>query len=345
MTSLRDVARRAGVSVATASRVANGAPNVRPETRKAVGRAMRELLYVLPHRQPATGLIGVLVPELANPIFPALAQAIATRAAPDGLASILCNTTGATYREIDYVHMLLDRGVEGMIFISCEMTNLRGDHSHYVRLVREGARLVFVNGALPALDVPSVGVDERVAGELATRHLLELGHERIGFIAGPEHYLPTRLKGDGRIAALRAAGISTDGLAAHADFSVDGGCRALAELLSRDAPPTAVICSSDVMAIGVMLEAHARGIRVPEQLSIVGFDGIEATTWTQPPLTTVEQPIAQIANTVVETLQKLIGGSSCLLPNSYFRPTLRLRASTAPLRPGITTTAEATGVS
>ena len=90
------------------------------------------------------------MPELANPIFPALAQAIETRAAPSGLASILCNTQSAAYREVDYVHMLLDRGVDGMIFISCEMTNLSGDHGHYERLIAEGARIVFVNGALAA---------------------------------------------------------------------------------------------------------------------------------------------------------------------------------------------------
>ncbi len=126
MASLRDVAERAGVSVATASRVASGAGRVRPATRERVERAMRDLLYVPPGRPPATGLIGVLVPELANPIFPALAQAIETRAAPHGLASILCNTESAAMRESDYVHMLLDRGVEGMIFVSCQMTNLDG---------------------------------------------------------------------------------------------------------------------------------------------------------------------------------------------------------------------------
>src|SRR5919202_6831434 len=194
MSSLRDVARRAGVSVATASRVVNGVGRVRAETRERVERAMRELLYVPPARQPASGLIGVLVPELANPIFPALAQAIETRATAVGFASILCNTTGAAFREVDYVHMLLDRRVQGMIFISCEMTNLAGDHGHYERLVEEGARLLFVNGALNSLDVPSVGVDERVAGEVATQHLVDIGHERIGFVAGPEHYLPEQLK-------------------------------------------------------------------------------------------------------------------------------------------------------
>src|SRR6478736_5181586 len=151
MSTLREVARRAGVSVATASRVANGGDAVRPDTRDRVERAMRELLYVPPGRRDVTGLIGVLVPELANPIFPALAQAIETRAAPEGYASILCNTTGAAFREVDYVHMLLDRRVDGMIFISSEMANLRGRHDHYETLIVEGARIVFVNGGQPAL--------------------------------------------------------------------------------------------------------------------------------------------------------------------------------------------------
>jgi DNA-binding LacI/PurR family transcriptional regulator len=331
MATLRQVAARAGVSLSTTWRVVNGAENVRPEMQARVERAMRELLYVPSAVGPEARMIGLLVPELANPIFPALAQALETRAAEAGFSSILCNTEGATFREIDYVHTLLDRRVAGMIFISCEMTNLQGDHSHYSVLAAEGARLVFVNGALSSLSVPSVGVDERLAGEMATQHLLALGHQRIGFVAGREHYLPTRLKASGRAAALRSAGL-TDGesLVAYEDFSVDGGRAGLAALLALPEPPTGVICSSDVIAIGVLLEAHARGIRVPEELSIVGFDGIDATTWTQPTLTTVEQPIAEIADTAVRALQALIDEPETRLPSSYFRPVLRVRGSTAP---------------
>src|SRR5919199_6585894 len=143
MPTLRDVARQAGVSVATASRVANGLDSVRAETRERVERAMRELLYVPPGRRSATGVIGLLVPDLENPIFPALAQAMEKHATESGFASILCSTTAAAFREVDYVHMLLDRQVEGMIFISCEMTRLTGEHDHYERLVDEGAGLVF----------------------------------------------------------------------------------------------------------------------------------------------------------------------------------------------------------
>ena len=148
MASLRDVAQHAGVSVATASRVVSGFDGVRSETRERVERAMRELLYIPPGRRPASGVIGLLLPDFENPIFPELAQAIEKRATEAGLASILCSTTAAAFREVDYVHMLLDRQVDGMIFISCEMTNMSGEHDHYGRLVDEGARMVFVNGAL-----------------------------------------------------------------------------------------------------------------------------------------------------------------------------------------------------
>ena len=129
----------------------------------------------------------------------------------------------------------------------------------------------------------------------------------------------------GRETALRAAGLDPDGLTAYAEFGIEGGRRALAELLSLPDPPTGVICSSDVMAIGALHEAALHGVRVPDELSVVGFDGIDATTWAVPALTTVEQPIAQIADIAVETLQSLIEDPERKLPNSYFRPTLRER--------------------
>ena len=291
---------------------------------------MRELLYLPPGRSAATGVIGLLLPELANPVFHELAQAIETRAAANGLASIVCNTGGSPTAEAEYVRMLLERNVDGMIFISCELAHLDADHSHYAALVGKGARLVFVNGALDSFAVPAVGVDERSAGYLATEHLIGLGHTRIGFVAGPAGYLPTREKQAGRSAALAAAGLG-DGLVAHAGFNVEGGRTALRELLDR-APrkrPTAVICSNDLMAIGAMLEAAAHGLEVPGDLSVVGFDGIEASRWTQPPLTTVEQPIRDIAETAVDALQSLIQNPDRPLPNFVFRPRLRLGASTA----------------
>lgn len=327
--TLRDVARRAGVSVATASRVAAGARGVRPATRERVELAIRELLYV---REPAShGIIGLLVPELGNSIFPALAQAMEHRAAKAGYATILCNTAGSALREAEYVHMLVERRVDGMIFISSEVTDLRSDHPHYVRLREEGARLVFVNGSDDSLEVTSVGVDERAAGKLATEHLLELGHRRIGFVAGSEYSLPTHEKAAGRSQALAAAGIDPDGLVAHGTFSVDGGRHALRALLAAPGgPPTGVFCSSDLMAIGVLMEAAEQGIAVPADLSVVGFDGIDAASWTTPALTTIEQPIAGIARTAVDAVKSLIDEPEQRLPDFVFRPRLRVRKSTAP---------------
>ena len=330
MASLRDVADRAGVSLATASRVASGSTAVRPETRDRVEGAMRELLYVPPGRVETSSAIGLFVPEFSNPVFAALAEAMEMHAARSDLATILCNTHGSAGRERDYVRMLLERGVEGMIFISAEITDVRGRHSHYAKLLDRGARLVFVNGGSEDLDVTSVGVDERAAGRIATEHLISLGHERIGFVAGHAYALPTREKTLGHLDALRSAELK-DGLVAHSDFNVGGGREALRELLAkpRDSRPTAVICSSDLMAIGAMQEADAQGLGVPADLSIVGFDGIDAASWTNPPLTTVEQPIDEIARTAVEALSSKVERPDERQPSYVFRPQLRPGGTTA----------------
>ena len=227
--------------------------------------------------------------------------------------------------------MLVERRVDGMIFISSEVTDLRSDHRHYRRLREEGARIVFVNGSADSLEVTSVGVDERAAGKLATEHLLALGHRRIGFAAGHRHAQPTRDKAEGLAQALRRAGIEPDGLIAHASFSVGGGQAALRELLEAPGgPPTAVVCSSDLMAIGVLIEAAEQGLAVPDDLSVIGFDGIEAASWTRPALTTIEQPIVDIAETAVSALRSLIDEPGRPLPDFVFRPKLRVRESTAP---------------
>ena len=331
MASLRDVAERAGVSVATASRVVSGSAAVRPETRQKVERAMRELLYVAPDRPGTSRAIGLLLPEFGNPVFSALAQALETCAARAGRATILCNTHGSVDREVEYAHMLLERRVDGMIFISAEITDTRGEHGHYTQLMESGARLVFVNGASETLHVTSVGVDERAAGRIATEHLLELGHRRIGFVAGQAFSSPTREKQLGRDDALRAAGLEPNGLVAHASFSVAGGRQAMRRLIElADGRPTAVICSSDLMAIGAMLEAASHGLRVPDDLSVVGFDGIDAATWTQPPLTTVEQPIDVIAKTAIAALRAQIDDPEHAHPKYAFRPHLRRGGTTGP---------------
>jgi alanine racemase len=233
-------------------------------------------------------------------------------------------------REVDYVHMLLERNVDGMVFICSEVTDVRGEHLHYRRLLDRGARLVFVNGGSDALPVTVVGVDERAAGRMAAEHLLELGHRRIGFVAGDPFALATREKLRGRGDALRDAGIDPADDVAHDTFTVEGGRRALRALIDAGGePPTSVMCSNDLMAIGVLQEAAARGLRVPEDLSVVGFDGIDAAAWTQPPLTTIEQPIGDIARTAVAALRRLIEQPGEAVASYVFRPRLRVAGTTA----------------
>jgi DNA-binding LacI/PurR family transcriptional regulator len=294
---------------------------------------MRELLYVPPAGETSSGAIGLLLPEFENPVFAAFAQAMETHASKAGFATILCNTAGEPLREVDYVHMLLERRVDGMIFISAEITDVRGAHSHYRQLLELGARLVFVNGGAESLDATSVGVDERAAGRIATEHLIELGHERIGFVAGEAYASPTREKGAGRVDALRAASLEPLlDLVAHGPFGVAGGRSALHTLVEQanGDRPTAVICSSDLMAIGAMQEAAALGLDVPGDLSVVGFDGIDAATWTQPPLTTIEQPIEEIAETAIAALQHQIEAPAQTRPSYVFRPRLRRGGTTGP---------------
>lgn len=331
---VRDVAERAGVSAATVSRVLTGSAGVRPETRERVERAARELLYVVPGH-PATkttGAIGLLMPEFQNPVFASLAQALEARATAAGFATIICNTAGSAMREVDYVHMLLERRVDGMVFVCSEVTDVRGEHAHYQMLLEQGARLVFVNGGSEQLPVTSIGVDERAAGRLATEHLLELGHRRIGFIAGGQFAQATREKALGREDALQAAELPADRWIAHASFTLDGGrhaLRALVECANGDRP-TGVICSNDLMAIGALQEAAVLGLCVPDDVSIVGFDGIDATCWTQPALTTIEQPIDEIAETTIDALDTLMREPAATLPRYVFRPRLRPGGSTAP---------------
>ncbi|SHE76077.1 LacI family DNA-binding transcriptional regulator [Streptoalloteichus hindustanus] len=340
MAGLAEIARAAGVSVSTVSRVLNRRAGVNDETRQRVLTVLAEMPYT-PRGLGAlqrTGVIGLLVPELSNPVFPAFAEALETRASRLGYASLLCNTRSASMREEEYVRMLLARGVEGMVFVSPEIANTGGEdvHGYYAKLLSDGVRMVFVNGGAPALDVPDIAVDEQLAGYLATRHLIELGHTRVGFVSGPARSLPSRLKRAGWAAALEEAGVRVDpAWVAHAPFGAEGGAEAAARLL--DAPrarPTAVICSSDHMALGVLREAHRRGVSVPRDLSVVGFDDIPVASYCAPALTTLAQPIDEMARAALDELSLRLDPDGRDAPTGnysrVFRPRLVVRESTAP---------------
>jgi DNA-binding LacI/PurR family transcriptional regulator len=332
---LADIAAAAGVSISTVSRVLNRRPGVHDDTRQKVLSVLAEQRYtprglgVLQR----SGVIGLLLPELTNPVFPAFAEALESRASQHGYSTVLCNTRAASLREEEYVRVLLARGVAGMVFVSPESTDTHAPHGHYRRLREDGVRMVFVNGGMPTLDVPDVCVDEQVAGYLATRHLVELGHQRVGFVSGPAQSVPTRLKRAGWQAALEEAGLRADAeLVAHANYGAAGGAAAAGQLLN-EARPTALVCASDVMAFGALSEARRRGLPVPGELSVIGFDDTPMAEYAAPPLTTLAQPIVEMANAAVDGL---IAELEAAHPNGVsahsrvFRPRLVIRESTAP---------------
>ena len=324
MATLRDVAARAGVSVATASRVVSGSAPVRPETRDRVERAMRELLYVPSGAPAATGTIGLVVPGLEDPVVPALVEALEAAATTAGLASFLCGSARSRDRAAEYAHMLLERRVDGIVFVS---SALAAPDLGHARLLDRGARIVFVNGRPESVHAPAVQVDERAAGRLAAEHVVALGHAFVGLARA-------RGSGPGRRAgweaALLEAGLEPEEeLVADVAPTVDGGRAAATTLLGGDPRPTAIVCVNDLVAVGVLREAVARGLRVPEELSVVGFDGV-AAAWTQPPLTTLEQPVDLIAETAVAALGRMIGQPDAELPDFVFRPRLRAGGTTAP---------------
>ena len=336
MPGLAEIAEAAGVSISTVSRVLNRRAGVNEETRRKVLQVLAEKPYS-PRGLGAlqrTGVLGLLLPELSNPVFPAFAEALETRAAGRGYSSVLCNTRSASIREEEYVRMLLARGVEGMVFVSPEATDVAASHDHYRQLKAEGVHMVFVNGGMPSLDVPDVGVDEQASGYLATRHLVDLGHHRIGFVSGPTRSMPARLKAAGGAVALEEAGLPhSPDLVSPAPYGPAGGAAAMGRLLDR-AAPTAVICSSDMMALGAISEARRRGLTVPRDLSVVGFDDIPHAAYCTPALTTLAQPIPEIAAAAVDGLLADMESEPTGPGHArVFRPRLVVRDSTAAARP------------
>lgn len=334
---LRDVAERTGVSEATVSRVMNGRPGVNQHTRALVLRALAELGYEPPaprHQPPRAGLVGLLVPELDNPVFPAYAQTIETLLATAGYTAVLCCATREGVQEADYIDMLLDRGVAGIVVVSGVHADSEADHSLYDRILERGVPLVLVNGYSPSIRAPFVSCDDRHAVQVAVHHLVSLGHRRIGLLAGPRRYVPVVRKLDAFEAAMASVGQAFEPeLFAEAVFTVEGGHAGARRLL--DAGATAIIAASDLMALGAIRAAREGGACVPGEVSIVGFDDTPLMAYTDPPLTTVRQPVRAIADHATRVLLETIAGRPADEQEYLVRPELVVRGSTGPASLGL----------
>ena len=331
-TRLADIAGQAGVSEATVSRVLNGRPGVAEDTRQSVLTALDVLGFERPARlrRRSAGLIGLVMPELTNPIFPAFAQIIETTLSQRGYTPVLCtqSPTGAT--EDEYIEMLLERGVSGIVFVSGLHADSGADHDRYQLLVERRLPVVFVNGFLQGIEAPFISADESVAMELAVGHLVALGHRRIGFASGPERFGVVQRKLAGFRTSMKALAGATDtelkDLIQLDMFGVEGGAAATGRLLDTGA--TAVVCGSDMMALGAIRAGRQRELSVPQDLSVVGYDDVPMVEFTDPPLTTVRQPVHAMGLAAVQALLEEVRGHTTPHTEYLFRPELVVRNST-----------------
>ncbi len=331
--TIRDVARRAGVSTATVSRVLSGASTSRPATVAAV-RAAAEGLDYRPSsiaRSLKTRLartLGLIVTDVHDPFFPELVAAVEDAAWAHGLRIILCNGARDPRREADYLALLQDGRVDGLIVAAGHVTD-----AYAGQLARSAVPVVIVNSERADLGVPTIGSDNRGGGRLAAEHLLGLGHTHVGIVTGPPGRADSADRVEGALQALAEAGIDRGDVPVIVGTGTPGGGgESVADLLERRPDLTGLVCYNDMTAIGVIRALGAAGWRVPEQVSVVGFDDIDAAAWVEPALTTVVQQKAEMGRWAVGRLVEGLTGDEAgageaervVLPVS-----LRIRGSTA----------------
>ncbi|MEV5891558.1 LacI family DNA-binding transcriptional regulator [Nonomuraea fuscirosea] len=328
---LSDVAAFAGVSVATVSRVLHDKPGIAQATRDSVLTALDVFGYERPQklRNQRAPLIGLVLPELQNPIFPAMAELVVTELIRRNLLPVLCTRTADGLPEAHYVQMLLAQDVGGIVFIGSSYADAGAAQVKELRARK--LPIVLINAADENLDVPRVCVDDGVAVRQALGHLRALGHERIGLILGPVGHVPSarKLAAFGKEAAERGEP-GWRALVAHTIFTMEGGATAAARLVGGGA--TALVCASDALALGAIKAVRKQGLRVPADVSVVGFDDSSLMSVTDPPLTTVRQPVAAMGGAAVAALMSQINGHVVPVDEVLFDPELIVRGSTG-MRP------------
>jgi LacI family transcriptional regulator len=295
MTTIKEVAARAGVSSATVSHVINGTRYVSDAVREQVHNAMTELGYrhntlARSLRSGQTQTLGLVLPDSAIRFFAELGHSIEIAAFDLGYSVFLCNTENDFEKEMLYTDVLTKKQVDGMIFVAA------GERSDSLKILLEmDLPTVVMDRDFPDLELDIVLTDNLQGGYLATQHLISLGHQRIGCIAGPSGINPSALRVTGYKRALQTSAIPVEpALIMNADFHPETGWEAARVMLLRPNPPTAIFACNDLMAMGVLLAATEFGLDVPKNLAVVGYDDIELASYTNPPLTTIKQPKAEM---------------------------------------------------
>lgn len=329
MATIRKVADLAGVSTATVSHVINDTRAVSGALTTRVLNAMEQLDYqpdiiARSLRRRETLTVGLIVPSIEIPFFARVAAGIEAAANDVGYSVILCNTGWSLSREVHYLNNLLARRVDGLLCISLAMSA-----EHIAPVLRRRTPVVIFERTMPGVEVDAVAIDNVQGAFDATAHLLDLGHRRVGCITG----LPNSNLNEERIHGYRQAlaerGIPFDpSLLRTGDYTAAAGVRESLALLRLPQPPSAIFAFNDLMAMGVMQAVQERGLRIPADVAVIGFDGLAITEHCYPPLSTIEQPVAEMSAAAIALLLDRIKGGAAPARVQTFVAKLVTRTST-----------------
>ncbi len=330
MSSLKQVAREAGVSPATVSRVLNSSANVSADTRLRVEKAIRILRYQpnrvarrLRTQDRSSKLIGVLVPDIQNPFYVEVVRGIEDRAYANHYAVLMCNFAQEEEKERLYLDIMRSESVDGLIVAPAHQRDRK-----VVELARSGLPIVCVDRGLRGIDVDVIVVDNRHGAREAVEHLTRLGHRRIAYVAGLPQIPSTMERLQGYEDALASRGIDKDEkLVRFGDSKHESGRRLTRELLDLPDPPTALFTGNNLITLGALETIHGRGLRIPEDVAVVGFDDMYWSISLNPPLTAVSQPGHEIGIRAADMLFQRIAEPDRPCAKLVLKTTLVVRRS------------------
>jgi LacI family transcriptional regulator len=327
--TIYDVARLAGVSTATVSRALNGTGQIAPATRATIEAAVEQLGY-RPNTiarslvTRSTQTIALLLPDITNPFYAALVSGIQQAALAEGWTMLLCTTESDAEREEHYLRVLRAKQVDGALVDGLVLPSDR-----ISRFVEDGFPIVCLDRDIDSRSIPLVQVNNRLGGRIATQHLIDLGHTRIAHVTGAGELGISDERLAGYRDALTETGLPVDfQLVEEGRFTDEGGHDAARKLLEREPDLTAIFAANDLSALGVMNAVAEVGKRVPEDVSVVGFDDLHLSAYTSPPLTTIRQPAVEIATLATTILIGLTRGHQAERMRHLLEPELVVRAST-----------------
>ncbi|MCW8348160.1 DNA-binding transcriptional regulator CytR [Vibrio sp. ZSDZ65] len=333
MATMKDVAQLAGVSTATVSRALMNPEKVSSSTRKRVEEAVLEAGYS-PNslarnlRRNESKTIVTIVPDICDPYFSEIIRGIEDAAIEHGYLVLLGDSGQSQKRENSFVNLVFTKQADGMLLLG---TDLPFDISKPEQ--KNLPPIVMACEFAPELELPTVHIDNLTSAFEAVNYLSQLGHKRIAQISGPDTAFLCRFRQQGYQQALRRAGIPMNpSYTAKGDFTFEAGAKSVRTLLALPEPPTAIFCHNDIMAIGAMQEAKKLGLRVPQDLSFVGFDDIQFAQYCDPPLTTISQPRYEIGRQAMYTMLEVLQGVDVRAGSRLLDTELVIRDSAAPPR-------------